>query len=177
MPDLDPEVEIMFHLLTYLEDFGRDIRQKHPRVAEAALRNPNPYSPTYEIVNLGVPYAPARWLDGALSEAGRMAFSRAVKHLSKLRLIVPEASNGRRTTHVRPTARGVTIAVKVLWRMGEVVDLDALSAALSVAKWATPEHLAAVAGLRPEPAPEGGDTNQPAAETSIGTGPTSFAWT
>ncbi len=112
----------------------------------AAFSNSNPAE---QLRDLGVPYVPARWSEGETDQATRQAFSRAVRRLTGLGLLVAIRRRGNRISHLRPTPKGLHVAAElVMQRYGTTPDADSLVAALQTAKWATAEHTATTEALR-----------------------------
>lgn len=140
---MDYELETIAEAVGYICGFGRYLIKMEPENAKRYCQNSDPRSPAYETIHEGVPYAPRTWTNGQLSEADRQGFSRAVKSLTRFKLIVPFC-RGTRTSHLRATARGVRVGIAALRRLGEEPDLEGLARGLAVVAWATEEHVATV---------------------------------
>lgn len=137
---IDYEAEILRHCLFALEAWGGYIV-----AGERWALNP-----TFEIAVHGIEYRPAFWMDRALEPFERQGFSRGARELERLGLL-DLVGTGRRLRFLRPTPKGLTIAVKLLRGNGEAIDLDIITAALGRAAWATPGHLDAVQAKEPSP--------------------------
>ncbi len=149
---IDYESETLKAVVLDLLCFGEDLRRGKSYTAPGYRNDPRQQTYASEVIRFGLRYAPGEWQKG-LTAAEREGFSRGVKHLERLRLVVPVERYGKRLTHLQPTPRGLEIGVKLLQRAGEFPNLQAIDAALEVMAWATPEHRAAVAALRQEARP------------------------
>jgi hypothetical protein len=150
---IDHEIEIMTAILIRLDVLGTDLRDGKWWTQGFYRNDPRSRGLTYEIVHYGIPYRPRDWLDAAPTALDRQHFCRALTRLCALKLIVRVERFGNRTTHLQITPKGLTVGLRVLEKIGETVDLDAIKAALEIVAWATPEHHAALAAVRPQEAP------------------------
>ena len=138
---MDYQAETIRHVLDELAYWGRALRRRGPDDWWAKVR---PFSrdntEAWELAHNGVAYRPADWLDRPLTEAERQAFSRGVKELERVGVIVAVASPSGRVSHLRPTARGLAVGL----RLCPEADRAAIRKALTTTKWATKEHLRAI---------------------------------
>ncbi len=132
----DPESTILLLALGRLERWGKAIRAGKHRARSLCYK--------------GIKYTPSRWFSD-LSHADQQRLGRGRRHLEQLGLIGPFRRYGvdGRVMHFRPTPKGVEIAIRLRRRVGDPVDVDALTAALDAADWATDEHRAVLAAFCP----------------------------
>ena len=143
MPHIDYESEIMTAVVDGLDFFGAEIRAGATWAKPVYREKEGLHSVAYEIVHYGIPYIPKDWMDRTLTETERQGFSRGVRHLERLGLIVG-FSRRSRVSHLQPTPRGLEIGIELFRRAGDQADLEALDIALAAATWAGPEHRAAL---------------------------------
>lgn len=158
----EPGSIILAESLRLLEYWGSILRAGDPRDGawlwlRVCYDDPRRGTVAFQIRHFGVPYDPAAWLDRHPTAAERQGFSRAVKRLAELDLLTPVARYGTRTSHVRLTPVGVKAALKLLdandgaGSQSRAVDLEAIRLAIQHCRWATPDHLQAVATSTAQP--------------------------
>jgi hypothetical protein len=119
---------ILYFAAIDLEVFGTDLRAGEPWTKPATGSDV-----AIELRAYGVRYKPSAWLDRRLSGAERKRFSRAAADLQRRRLIVATRST-RTITHVKPTAKGLHEARRILV---DVLDWKAVRIGLNATAWAT----------------------------------------
>jgi hypothetical protein len=102
-----------------------------PRLGDALKRGA-----TWELKQVrdqGIEYKPAKWNGVPLDEAQRQAYSRAVLHLEKFGIVQRITERHRdRVTHVRPTSRGLRLALRLA---GRSADRSAVTEGLQLTHW------------------------------------------
>jgi hypothetical protein len=138
---LDYQQEILDWTLASLNAWGTALDRQGPDDWWAqGWNSARDDRPTFQLAQFGAKYDPAGWLERSLNQAERQAFSRAVKELDHLGLIVPIYRHGSRLSHIQLTPKGLIVALKLIG----AEDLAGIRVALTTAKWATPAHLAAI---------------------------------
>ena len=86
-----------------------------------------------EMCEVGIPFRPTHWKNGAITSAKRMAYSRAVRRLEHAKLLLRVTESHRdRTTHVKPTKQAIDALIN---KLGNQVNESDLIASLSRMKW------------------------------------------
>ncbi|MDZ4850824.1 MAG: hypothetical protein SGI77_16170 [Pirellulaceae bacterium] len=88
---------------------------------------------TKSMGEVGVPFTSSLWKCGRATASQRMAYTRAVRRLERMRLIARISEPSRdRTTHVKPTEAAIATLIEYL---GEQISLGGLVASLSLTDW------------------------------------------
>jgi hypothetical protein len=148
MPAVDYKVASLVGILADLDGFGGALLA--PWGWQSRKFNDPRYPRPYSMSHDGPPYSPRMWLGRRPTTTESQAFHRVTLDLARQGLVELIARYNGRTTHVRPTPRGLDVAIKVVRQGGEEPGLDNIMAALDASKWASPKHRQAVAALRQE---------------------------
>jgi hypothetical protein len=151
---LDHQAIILTEALSALDDWGGGLLSRKADDSWWKDFDDQPFP--FEMRHLGIPYEPKEWLDRPLTESERQGFSRGVKQLALLGLVVPVARYGSRLSHVRLTPRGLAVAIRVVRAKGTEPDLRNIAKALKTSEWATAKHLAATKAAARQEAPSDG---------------------
>lgn len=140
---MDYEREILVQALSWLDFWGWALVtcDAGDRTNSWCRDRTSKFPAEYE--KLGARYIPAMWAEWGgyeLTAAGRQAFSRAARHLESLGLIVAVRQSGTRLTHLRPTPRGLRVAVRLAQDDGNPPDLEYIAKAMLEAGWVTEGH-------------------------------------
>ena len=127
---IDYESETLKAVVLDLLCFGEDLRRGKSYTAPGYRNDPRQQTYASEVIRFGLRYAPGEWQKG-LTAAEREGFSRGVKHLERLRLVVPVERYGKRLTHLQPTPRDSKSASSCFSGC-DVSNLQAIDAALEV---------------------------------------------
>ena len=145
MDETDYDSAVMRHLIASLDAWGTALRAGE----KWASWWWNAKNPAAALRSLGVSASVTEIMDNAeLDAAGRMALMRCIRGLCTAGLLVPIRRNGHRITHLRPTSKGLAVAVALVRQEGGKPDLDAVLVALDAAEWATDELRAAVEAMK-----------------------------
>lgn len=150
MPEYDAIALVeSIHLLEY---WGFILRSGNPQHGDylwlkVTYDNPRYDAPAYQCRYYGCPYEPKFWMNRELTAGERQAFSRCIRRLADEGLLLPVARYGTRTSHFQLTPEGLKRAIELAPAGDEPLDLEAIGLALAHCKWATPDHLQAVAGF------------------------------
>lgn len=136
-PTHDFQAEILHWLVVSLDAFGEALLRGDPHLDRWAGFYDTP------IKVFGPPYDPKLWWEadhGVIGVAERQAFSRAAKTLEAAGLVVLIRQHGTRLSHLKPTAKGLQVAL----RLTPEADRVSIAKAVRTATWGTKQHLAAI---------------------------------
>jgi hypothetical protein len=143
----DHEAEILIAIIAELDTWGHALQSDRPQHKWARMFYAD--NPAEQLQRWGVPnHAEIFAIGKELTQADRMSFSRSIRRLAGLRLILPIRRHNSRVSHLQITPRGLELGVRLLRQNGAEPDLENITTALKATRWATPEHLSTLETLK-----------------------------